>query len=278
MKLETKSATVGAQVLDADDTAGEVTFLASVTGVLDEVGDVIEPGAFAESLRRRRPEFLMGHTQGRTIGDVVHVEELAPGDRRLPATLPAGAGGLLVKARYNLSTSDGREAYEAAKFYGPETAYSIGYVPHQPEKKTWRGRLARLISRLDLFEVSQVLVGANSLARALSVKSGQPGGLEFKSNAVALGASGAATISDTEMELAQIEIAMAIEECKDAVHGHDVLEDAILAEHEFVMVGSELRAALCAKCCAPAGPSVGGQLFGDEFRCSACAAGSGWAA
>ncbi|HVL83036.1 MAG TPA: hypothetical protein VM367_01895 [Pseudonocardia sp.] len=43
-----------------DDETGEIVALVAVTGVVDDVSDVIEPGAFRRSLKIRTPRMCAG--------------------------------------------------------------------------------------------------------------------------------------------------------------------------------------------------------------------------
>jgi len=164
------------------DGAGQVVALVAVTGTVDDVNDVIEPGAFRRSLRERQVKGVLGHDWLRAVAVAKKAVELMPGDPRLPRTAPDGtpwppeAGALRVKARYLLATKDGREAYEVAKAFGAEQGFSIGYRVRHARKV---GRV-RHIDDLDLYEFSPVLHGANRLARLVSIKGGPPPRLETK--------------------------------------------------------------------------------------------------
>ena len=164
------------------DGAGQVVALVAVTGTVDDVNDVIEPGAFRRSLRERQVKGVLGHDWLRAVAVAKKAVELMPGDPRLPRTAPDGtpwppeAGALRVKARYLLATKDGREAYEVAKAFGAEQGFSIGYRVRHARKV---GRV-RHIDDLDLYEFSPVLHGANRLARLVSIKGGPAPRLEYK--------------------------------------------------------------------------------------------------
>lgn len=178
-------ATVEAHQVGAE---GIVDAYVAVTGVRDDVGDIIEPGAFVDTLKKLRPKMCLGHDWNRPIGEPVEIEELLPGDPRLPATThdgqpwPREAGALWTRSRYMLGTQDGRDAYEHAKFYGPRTAYSIGYVPDKTKVRftSEKGLRTRRLPKLDLYEYGPVLHGAHPLARQGAIKSGQPGDFEGK--------------------------------------------------------------------------------------------------
>lgn len=168
--------------------------IVAVTGVRDEVGDIIVPGAFIKTLQRITPKACLGHDWNRAIGEPVAIEEVMPGDPRLPETdrfgrpWPGKAGALFARTRYNLAKKDGQDAYADAEFHGPRLATSIGYVdPKDDNGKPLHsykavdpdtGLMTRFLPELHLFEYSQVLHGAHLLAGGL--KSGKPKKLERK--------------------------------------------------------------------------------------------------
>lgn len=171
---------------------GIVTAIVAVTGVVDEVADIIQPGIFGPALAKRWPKCVHHHQLEKFTGRVVAIEEWLPGDPRLPKVhqsgkpWPAAAGALVATMQFNLRTKLGAEAYEWAKFYheSNESAWSIGYiVPKGMDVK--RGGI-RIIRGIDLFEVSIVLHGAHPLTMGLEVKSALSAvaqartGLEFK--------------------------------------------------------------------------------------------------
>lgn len=160
---------------------------AAVTGIKDSVNDVLQPGCFARTLSTRLPKVLKEHDFHKLIGKLLRIVELYPGDPELPETLPNGdpwpveAGALVVEVEYNQNTQVGKEAYEDAKFVGAgEMRCSIGYrVPTGGAHHNSEG--VRVVTDLDLFEVTQCLWGANDAASVISIKS-QDGvdGLEYK--------------------------------------------------------------------------------------------------
>lgn len=178
MGLEYKEVGVsGVTVLDADE--GVVETLVSVTGVVDNVKDVILPGSYEKSLKTRTPKGVWSHTWDKPISRTVEVKELLPGDERLPDTLPNGnpwpaeAGALYVKTQFNLETQRGREAYSDVVFFGDEQEWSIGYQVPVGGAKVDSKTGQRHISHLELYEYSPVLFGAMSSARTQNVKDAQ---------------------------------------------------------------------------------------------------------
>ncbi|MDH6628648.1 HK97 family phage prohead protease [Streptomyces sp. LBL] len=155
----------------------------AVTGVVDEVNDLIVPGAFTQTLATRRVKAVWHHEWKDAVGVVLAVEEWMPGDTRFAEVpdWPAEAGALVATVEYNRRTSKGRDTYEQVKqwYEHNEAAFSIGYrVP--TDGATRRADGVRVIHRLDLFEVSPVLHGAHPMTRALEVKSAANPGMEYK--------------------------------------------------------------------------------------------------
>ncbi|MFE2181355.1 NUDIX domain-containing protein [Streptomyces sp. NPDC059455] len=153
--------------------------------MIDEVNDLIMPGAFARTLASRPAKAVWHHGWKDPVGVVFECEEWLPGDPRLsevPGDWPAEAGALVATVQYNLRTRQGRDAYEQVKQWHEhkQAAFSIGYrVP--TEAATMRSDGVRVIHHLDLYEVSPVLHGAHPLTRSLEVKSAAGGdGLEYK--------------------------------------------------------------------------------------------------
>lgn len=179
MRLEYKALAAGTEsgLLTADEQSGVVEAIVSVTGLLDSDGDIIEPGAYADTLKRRRPKGIFSHDWTRWASKTETIEEWLPGDPRLPATMkngspwPPEAGALWVRAKFNLATTTGRDAFSDVQFYGPECEWSIGYrVPKGKAVRDKQGR--RRIKGVDLFEYSQVLFGAQSATGTLAIKGG----------------------------------------------------------------------------------------------------------
>lgn len=161
-------------VVDPDQ--GIVECIVSVTGIKDNVDDVIMPGAYEKTLQARTPKGVYSHDWDKPIAKTLSVRELLPGHKDLPPALngkawPAEAGALVVKAQFNLNTERGRDAYEDVKFYGDEANWSVGYNVPAGGAKTTNG--VRYIKTMDLYEFSPVLFGAMPLAGTLSVKSAQ---------------------------------------------------------------------------------------------------------
>ncbi|MDR3450743.1 MAG: HK97 family phage prohead protease [Alphaproteobacteria bacterium] len=131
---------------------------ASVFGELDQQNEIVQAGAFARSLSKwrrqnRTPALLWMHDPTQPIG--------------IWQTVREDASGLLVEGRLALRTQKGGEAYELLKL-GALTGLSIGYrvVASQIDAK----RKARILTDVDLFEISLVTFPANEAARVSEVK------------------------------------------------------------------------------------------------------------
>ncbi len=124
---------------------------ASVFNVIDDVEDIILPGAFKE-LDLKKIKVLWQHNYELPIGKVLNIYE----DQK----------GLYVKVQLVLAVQQAQDAYNLLKS-GAINGLSIGYVPLI--KKTEDG--VRKIFKIDLWEVSLVTFPANNFARVVSSKS-----------------------------------------------------------------------------------------------------------
>ncbi|WP_116133706.1 HK97 family phage prohead protease [Tropicimonas sp. IMCC34043] len=116
---------------------------ASVFGLADQGGDVVQPGAYAASLSAlaqasRRVKMLWQHDPGQPIGVWDEVRE--------------DSKGLFVRGRILTDVARGREAAALIEA-GAIDGLSIGYRTRRAEKDS-RGR--RLLHDLELWEVSLV--------------------------------------------------------------------------------------------------------------------------
>ena len=140
------------------DEEGVFEGYASIFDVVDTQNDVITKGAFSRSLREGADvKLLWQHKIEEPIGNFIQLTE----DSR----------GLFVKGKLLLSLQKAREAYELLKT-GAIAGMSIGYSVAKAEYDDINN--IRVISDLDLFEVSLVTFPANEKALITSVKTGAP--------------------------------------------------------------------------------------------------------
>lgn len=154
------------------DTAAEMRFkgYGAVFGNVDSYGDVIEPGAFAKTLKAAQksgqfPAMLLQHG-GWGVGtdDMMPVgvwESLEEDSKGL-----ASEGVLAPIQR-------GIETYTLLKMKPRPaiTGLSIGYIPKKYTVGTKPEEPRRLLHEVDLLEISLVTFPANGKARVTSVKS-----------------------------------------------------------------------------------------------------------
>jgi hypothetical protein len=138
---------------------GRFSGYASVFGVLDHQNEIVAPGAFAKTLaswhqRGQSPAMLWMHDATQPIG--------------LWITLAEDKNGLAVSGQLALRTQKGAEAYELLKM-GALTGLSIGY--RVLGSRLQGRRKTRVLTELDLFEISLVTFPANEEARVSDVKS-----------------------------------------------------------------------------------------------------------
>lgn len=133
---------------------------ASVFDNIDEAGDRIARGAFRETLEdfraeNRQPPLLWQHDAKEPIGAFREIYE--------------DARGLFVKGV--LFTQEIERAREAWKLMreGVVTGLSIGYRARQSFRDEKSG--VRVLTRIDLLEISMVTFPANTQARAVALKS-----------------------------------------------------------------------------------------------------------
>jgi HK97 family phage prohead protease len=163
----------GAQVT-VDKAEGIVECFVAGIGNKDSVGDIVLPGAFTESLKRRKPRVVWGHSWNEPIGKVLEIYEVPNSDPRLPQKMKsAGIGGLFAKVQFNLGAEKGREAFANVAFFGEEQEWSIGYKTLQATFDPIQQ--ANMLKEVELYEVSPVLHGANQLTGTISVKDGETG-------------------------------------------------------------------------------------------------------
>ena len=137
-----------------DESKGTFKGYGSVFGVIDSYKEVVDKGAFSESLKTKRPALLWQHNRNAPIGIYTSVKE--------------DDHGLLLEGELNLETQQGREAYALLK-QGALDGLSIGFMPLVEEVDKQSGIIH--IKKLRLMEVSIVTFPANEDATVDSVKS-----------------------------------------------------------------------------------------------------------
>lgn len=143
----------------ADSASGHISGLASVFGEADAHGHIIKNGAFRETLDQHRanktsPAMLWAHDDAQPVGRWTSLRE--------------NSEGLSVSGQLNLKTAAGREAFEHVSA-GDVTGLSIGFLVANGGSERQRG--TRIITRVELFEISLVTVPAARRAQIREVHS-----------------------------------------------------------------------------------------------------------
>jgi len=155
---EFKHFTIESKFTESEDYAIASGY-ASVFGNVDLANDIVERGAFAESLKKSATVILLADHEAKT--DSVIGYAMCSEDER----------GLKSDLYMNLKTESGREAYEVAKMMqkaGIPLGLSIGYMT---KDKFFDNKGIRHIKQADLLEISFTPFPANTKARITGVKS-----------------------------------------------------------------------------------------------------------
>lgn len=146
--------TVKFEVKDVDEEAGTFTgYAATFSKRPDSYGDIIDPGAFAKTLKEhgKRVKILWNHNVLEPIGK--------------PEELIEDSKGLLVKGKLSLGVQRAKEVLSLMKD-GVITEMSIGY---DTLKESWQNGI-RHLQEVRLWDTSPVTFAANPDAVIVSVK------------------------------------------------------------------------------------------------------------
>jgi hypothetical protein len=146
-----------------DEAKGEVEAVIATLGVVDHDADVIQKGAIPDGAKVTMSEY--GHDAifgRRPVGKgALHTE----------------ANKIVFRGRYFLNTTNGRDAFETVKAMGSDQQWSFGFRVKGSEiaDEEWQKKGARrILTKLDAFEVSPVIIAAGKGTRTLSVKEAKP--------------------------------------------------------------------------------------------------------
>lgn len=154
--MDTKHITTRA-VLKADgDDEGALEAVFSTFGVVDRDGDIVEAGAIPDG---QAVPMVWAHDWTKPIGRGVVETDI---------TRAVFRGNLF------LDTTAGNDAYTTIKAMGDLQEYSWGFMVLDADYVERDAAFVRVIKRVELFEVSPVLVGAGRNTGTLSIKHGQP--------------------------------------------------------------------------------------------------------
>lgn len=138
----------------ADVASGVITGYGSVfNGPPNHNGVIIEPGAYAESLRQRMPAMLWSHNMAEPVGKWTKAEE--------------DSYGLKLTGQLNTDVQRGQEALD---LYKSGAISGLSYGGYAEEGGFRYDGNTMIISKMTLLEVSLVAIPAEERARVLSVR------------------------------------------------------------------------------------------------------------
>lgn len=140
--------------------AGDVVVAFAQIGVVDKDGDISQPGSFPT---KAVPMSAYGH--GSWMGE-----------------LPTGRGEIreeggwaIFDGQFFLDTMAGKDTYQTVKNLAELQEWSYGYLPTDFEYVTQAGQQVRLLKKVDVFEVSPVIVGAGVGTHTRGIKTAGSG-------------------------------------------------------------------------------------------------------
>lgn len=164
--MEILRKTTQGHLFKSDDATGEIEAIVSVFGNVDSYGERCVLGCFEESIGAKLPKGVWMHNWSEPIAKTLEAKELAPGDAMLPDAIKEN-GGLFIKAKFFKEIDDSWQAYMKIK-NGLVDEYSIGYR-NLKVMKDEESNILDLV-KIDLYEWSPVLKGANPATSTLSIK------------------------------------------------------------------------------------------------------------
>lgn len=158
---------------DVDSKTGMFSGYGAVFGNTDSYGDVIEKGAFRDTLREweqrgKLPPMLLQHGGGMFGGAA---DDMLPIGKWL--SMEENSKGLKVEGQlFAMATERGQYIYEGLKS-GVLDGLSIGFRVKKYTRGTKPSEPARRLEAIDLMEVSVVTFPANGKARVSGVKASE---------------------------------------------------------------------------------------------------------
>jgi hypothetical protein len=162
METERKSITLE---LKAEEE-GAFTARIATLDVIDHDGDLTRPGAFPKK------DVLVSAYQHGSWNGALPVGK---------ATIREDGNAAIADGKFNLATTSGRDHYEAVKFSGDKQEWSYGFkvIGSAPEKELEAyakehdgARPYRIITKVEPYEISPVLLGAGINTQTLGIKAG----------------------------------------------------------------------------------------------------------
>lgn len=152
--------------LKASDNGTIEGYFSTYDKTPDSYGDIIEPGAFTETIKKREESghpfpLCFNHDFSAVIGAVDSVEDTEKGP--------------FIRAHF-LDTNqaqDVRKMLQSGAIYQFSFAYDV-LGARRPDEEEEKAGIANVLTKLEVFEISVVTVPANQNAVATEVKSAEP--------------------------------------------------------------------------------------------------------
>ena len=151
--------------LKANDNGMIEGYFSTYDKTPDSYGDIIEPGAFTETIKKREESghpfpLCFNHDFSAVIGAVDSVKDTEKGP--------------FISAHFLDTTQaqDVRKMLQSGAIYQFSFAYDI-LDARQPDAEEEKAGVAQVLTKLEVFEISVVTVPANQNAVATEVKSGR---------------------------------------------------------------------------------------------------------
>jgi len=160
--------TVKSEVSTVDAAEGIVEAYVNSMGVIDHDGEIIELGAFDQSIQKGGQSVAWFHDQSAPVGKVI---DAAPIQLSQDDETQRQQGRLKAVMQFNLNTQRGRDAFADVEF-GSVKEWSVGFRALEDDlERLDGGENVRVIKNLDWVEVSPVLRGASPDTQTITAKS-----------------------------------------------------------------------------------------------------------
>ena len=164
--------------VQVDQSAGVVSAIVNLYGIVDSDQDIIKAGAFAESVKRdfSRFQVLDSHnfySAQNIVATPIELREI--GRSELPRAVldehPDATGGLFIKAQFMLDDPASAAIFRRIKAKAARE-WSIGFdVLESGYSKGPDGRTVRVITKARIWEASVVIFGANQGTSTIEARS-----------------------------------------------------------------------------------------------------------
>ena len=159
--------TVKSEVSTVDAAEGIVEAYVNSMGVVDHDGEIIEMGAFDQSIQKGGQSVAWFHDQSAPVGKVI---DAAPIQLSQDDETARQQGRLKAVMQFNLNTQRGRDAFADVEF-GSVKEWSVGFRALEDDlERLDGGENVRVIKNLDWVEVSPVLRGASPDTQTITAK------------------------------------------------------------------------------------------------------------